>query len=53
MPFPSWPNDGGGQGDAGDAPASAMSADDAWDLKETDVPPWAHNRDSILEDLNT
>ena len=48
---PSGPNDGGGQGDAGVAPASAMSADDAWDLKETDVPPWAHNRDSILEDL--
>ena len=28
-----------------------MSADDAWDLKETDVPPWAHNRNSILEGL--
>ena len=52
MPFsPSGPNDGGGQGDAGAVPASAMRADDAWDLKETDVRPWAHTRDSMLEEL--
>ena len=27
---------------------SAMSADDAWDLKQGELQPWAHNREEIL-----
>ena len=33
------------------APASAMSADEQWGLQDAAMPPWAHNRDSILEHL--
>ncbi len=45
----SGPDDDG----LGAAPASAMSVDDAWGLKDQDVPAWAHNRDNILEDVKT
>ena len=30
---------------------SAMSADDAWDLKQGELQPWAHNREAILADI--
>ena len=30
---------------------SAMSADDAWGLKQGELPPWAHNREEILAGL--
>ena len=30
---------------------SAMSADDAWDLKQGELQPWAHNREEILADI--
>ena len=30
---------------------SAMSADDAWDLKQGELQPWAHNREEILAGL--
>ena len=33
------------------APASVMSVDAAWDLKETHEPAWARNRDSLLHDM--
>ena len=30
---------------------SAMNADDAWDLKQSELQPWAHNREAILADI--
>ena len=42
--------DSGGDG-ATPGPASAMSVDDAWDLRQGELQPLAHNRDTILADI--
>ena len=33
------------------APTNAMRADEQWGLRDVAMPPWAHNRDNILEHL--
>ena len=31
--------------------ATAMSVDDAWNLRQGELQPWAHNRDTVLADI--